>query len=205
MLNNTFYTSQMQSVWQVGAPPIGPDVNQNPIYWHSKPDYVSLLSEKFGTDLGDDCPENAPDLLAANGGKDSHQQTQPSRDGQVDSDAEAAADNDQSDCKLLENKARGRHQSQAASLRISKIEKILSSRTDLTKQQRRKLQSRKNTANFRERQKNTNKLKYFINYELDAIVNTVSHFLSLSISVKRTQHAYGHAKRRFTLTYTPCR
>ena len=75
---------------------------------------------------------------------------------------------------MLESKARGRHQSQAASLRISKIEKILSSRTDLTKQQRRKLQSRKNTANFRERQKNTIKLKHFINYELDAILNSVS-------------------------------
>ena len=75
---------------------------------------------------------------------------------------------------MLESKARGRHQSQAASLRISKIEKILSSRTDLTKQQRRKLQSRKNTANFRERQKNTIKLKHFINFELDAILNSVS-------------------------------
>lgn len=79
-----------------------------------------------------------------------------------------------SECDLLESKARGRHQSQAASLRISKIEKILSQRTDLTKQQRRKLQSRKNTANFRERQKNTNKLKHFINVELDAILNAVS-------------------------------
>ena len=59
-------------------------------------------------------------------------------------------------------------------LRISKIEKVLAKRKDLTQQQRRRLQSRKNTANFRERQKNTIKLKLFINYEIDAIVNSVS-------------------------------
>jgi hypothetical protein len=62
----------------------------------------------------------------------------------------------------------------ASSLRVSKIERILSSRDDLTRQQRRKLQSRKNTANFRERQKNQNELKNFLGYELDAIQNAVS-------------------------------
>ena len=53
---------------------------------------------------------------------------------QKDVDAEEGDRNDMSECELLESKARGRHQSQAASLRISKIEKILSQRSDLTKQ-----------------------------------------------------------------------
>ena len=53
---------------------------------------------------------------------------------QKDVDAEEMDRNDMSECELLESKARGRHQSQAASLRISKIEKILSQRSDLTKQ-----------------------------------------------------------------------
>ena len=53
---------------------------------------------------------------------------------QNDADAEEEDRNDMSECELLESKARGRHQSQAASLRISKIEKILSQRSDLTKQ-----------------------------------------------------------------------
>ena len=48
-------------------------------------------------------------------------------------DQVADEDNDLSECNLLESKARGRHQSLAATLRISKIEKILSTRTDLTK------------------------------------------------------------------------
>ena len=112
----------------------------NPIFWHSKPDYVSLLSEKFSTDLGDDCAENAPDLdLAAenfcNNSKVNNKNSIAAADAEAeDDDSDRDADNDLSECNLLESKARGRHQSQAASLRISKIEKILSSRTDLTKQ-----------------------------------------------------------------------
>ena len=54
---------------------------------------------------------------------------------------------------------RGRKHQQAASLRISKIEKILTTRTNLTKSERRSLQSRKNTANFRERKKRAKEIK----------------------------------------------
>ena len=61
--------------------------------------------------------------------------------GQAPVSAEPMSDDsdEMSEENLLMSKARGRHQSQAASLRISKIEKILSRRTDLTMMQRRKL------------------------------------------------------------------
>ena len=62
--------------------------------------------------------------------------------------------------------ARGRKQKQAACLRISKIEKVLATRSDLTKAERRALQSRKNTANFRERRKKELELKDFLNIEI---------------------------------------
>jgi hypothetical protein len=65
--------------------------------------------------------------------------------------------------------ARGRRMQQSACLRISKIEKVLATRSDLTKAERRALQSRKNTANFRERKKKASELKHFLNIELDAI------------------------------------
>ena len=63
--------------------------------------------------------------------------------------SESANSDDEELMNLLDSKVRGRHQSTASSLRIKQIEKLLSKRTDLTKQQRRKLQSRKNTAHFR--------------------------------------------------------
>ena len=121
----------MQSIWQANAPLPNHEMGQNPIFWHSKPDFVSLLSEKYGTDLGDDCAENAPDLQPAQNSPNSGRKEEFSKDAP---ESDKDADNDQSECNLLQSKARGRHQSQAASLRISKIEKILSSRTDLTKQ-----------------------------------------------------------------------
>ena len=90
--------------------------------------------------MGDDCAENAPDLnlapqnLCSNSKPNNKDNvaTTAAADAE-DDDSDHDAENDLSECNLLESKARGRHQSQAASLRISKIEKILSSRTDLTK------------------------------------------------------------------------
>ena len=84
--------------------------------------------------MGDDCAENAPDLNLApqNLCNKDNVATTTAADAEED-DSDHDAENDLSECNLLESKARGRHQSQAASLRISKIEKILSSRTDLTK------------------------------------------------------------------------
>ena len=94
--------------------------------------------------MGDDCAENAPDIaLSAENLQSKNNSDLNNKAKKLTTDAAAAdedeesvrdADNDLSECNLLESKARGRHQSQAASLRISKIEKILSSRTDLTKQ-----------------------------------------------------------------------
>ena len=69
MLNSAaYFPSSLHSIWHAHAPvlvthhPHGAN-HDNPIFWHSKPDYVTLLAEKFGADLGDDCAENAPDLL----------------------------------------------------------------------------------------------------------------------------------------------
>ena len=72
------------------------------------------------------------------------------------------------------SRKRSKQRFQEPGLCISRIEKVLSKRKDLTKQQRRRLQSRKNTANFRKRQKNSMKLKVFLNFEIDAIINQVS-------------------------------
>ena len=70
--------------------------------------------------------------------------------------------------------ARGRKLTEAACLRISKIEKVLASRDDLSKAERRSLRARKNTANFRERRKKAKELKYFLSVELDVVHNVVS-------------------------------
>ena len=42
------------------------DRKEGAMVWHSKPDYVSLLSDRFNNDLGDDCDDQAPDLLYSN-------------------------------------------------------------------------------------------------------------------------------------------
>lgn len=133
---------------------------------------MNLLTKKYNTDFAEEPAVAGKEQADAAGTNSQHaieNQGSGSSDGDNINDDEELSDSD-----LLESKARGRHQSEAATLRISKIEKILSKRTDLTRQQRRKLQSRKNTANFRERQRNSNKLKVFLTYELDAIINAVS-------------------------------
>jgi len=102
---------------------------------------VTLLSQKFNDkDLEEAAGVNSDEV------KDGGQWP----DDKVVEDSDNSS-HETSQVSLLENKVRGRHQSLNASLRISKIEKVLSTRSDLTRQQRRKLQSRKNTANFRER------------------------------------------------------
>lgn len=78
--------------------------------------------------------------------------------------------------------ARGRKLTEAACLRISRIEKVLANREDLTKAERRSLRARKNTANFRERRKKAAELKHFLNVELDAIQNAVSTVVWLPTS-----------------------
>lgn len=73
--------------------------------------------------------------------------------------------------------ARGRKLQEAACLRITRIEKVLATRTDLSMAERRSLRARKNTANFRERRKIAQELKHFHTVELDAILNYVSEVL----------------------------
>lgn len=72
----------------------------------------------------------------------------------------------ESDNEVIKSIKRGRHQQQDANLRIQKLERILCSRQDISLDVRRKLQSRKNTAIFRERQKNADKFDLFIRVEL---------------------------------------
>ena len=141
------------------------------------PDYLKLLADKYSTEFGYDC-----DLTAFEEQELLKKQAQTGQTGKAD--VVSDDDDEKSEDNLLMSKARGRHQSQAASLRISKIEKILSKRTDLTMVQRRKLQSRKNTAHFRERQKNSAKLKEFIHVELDMILEMVGKVTSKAASVK---------------------
>ena len=165
----------------------------NPLYWHQKPDFVNLISQKYSDEVLEAQLDNCQNSAGSSDSK-------ASAGGEISNSSGEMEDWEHSEAALLESKARGRHQSLAATLRISKIEKILSKRTDLTRQQRRKLQSRKNTANFRERQKNTNKLKVFINFELDIIINTVSARLVLKPGARST---WGTRGTTITVTSGP--
>ena len=87
--------------------------------------------------------------------------------------------------------ARGRKLQEAACLRITRIEKVLATRTDLSMAERRSLRARKNTANFRERRKIAQELKHFHTVELDAILNYVSEVLQFyNFGYKETFFTY---------------
>lgn len=88
------------------------------------------------------------------------------------------SDGDEDEESSVPSLARGRKLQEAACLRITRIEKVLASRTDLSMAERRSLRARKNTANFRERRKIANELKHFHSVELDAIMNCVSTHLN---------------------------
>lgn len=122
------------------------------IMFSAKPDYVGLLSQKFSSyDEEPEDPINASAAKKENG-----------------AESEESVDGDEADII-----SRSRKRQLATSLRISKIEKILATRNDLSKVERRSLQSRKNTANFRERRKRAAELKHFLNVELDLIQNAL--------------------------------
>ena len=110
-----------------------------------KTDYARLLSLKFSP--FDEKNSDSSDLYL---------------EREIQSSGKHISDNEEKS----EIMARGRKQKQAACLRISKIEKVLATRSDLTKAERRALQSRKNTANFRERRKKALELKHFLNIEI---------------------------------------
>jgi len=96
----------------------------------------------------------------------------------VQSNLEASnSDNDDEEESSVPSLARGRKLSEAACLRITRIEKVLATRNDLSIAERRSLRARKNTANFRERRKIAAELKHFHTVELDAILNCVSFCL----------------------------
>ena len=101
--------------------------NQSPLFWHSKPDFVNLLSHKYN-DAGEELSQDDVNQNEENSCDDG-KQDEPQDGADANED-----DHEASQVSLLESKARGRHQSQAASLRISKIETILATRKDLTRQ-----------------------------------------------------------------------
>ena len=130
------------------------------VLFNVSPDYSSLLSKKFSSSVEEqEILENArkecPKLQCY----------------ENEEDIQFSDDEEDNEVPSL---ARGRKLTEAACLRISKIEKVLANRDDLTKEERRSLRARKNTANFRERRKKAQELKYFINIELDVIQNAVS-------------------------------
>lgn len=141
------------------------------MHFNVKPDYASLLSKKFSSFLEAEAlePEEQP-VVATD------------QDKQKDSDQKAtkktnqddAASNSDEEEDSVPSLARGRKLSEAACLRITRIEKVLATRNDLSVAERRSLRARKNTANFRERRKIASELKQFQTVELDAILNTVS-------------------------------
>lgn len=78
------------------------------------------------------------------------------------------------DSLIIAQKGRGSRKNQASCLRIARLERALAVRKDLTQEERRSLRHRKNTANYRERQKAAFEQKYFMNFELDFVLNAVS-------------------------------
>ncbi len=84
------------------------------------------------------------------------------------------AETEEDDEIEIPEQARGRRLEEATSLRIRKIEHALNLRSDLSETERRLLRSRKNTASFRERKKQASQLKYFLDIELDLILEQVS-------------------------------
>ena len=90
-------------------------------------------------------------------------------------------------------------------LRVKKICKIMNTRNDLTVQQRRRLQSRKNTISCRERQKTASDHKHLMDFELDAIQNAVSTRPSSSGSpawcLPRPTTEQGSANCTFSLSF----
>ena len=143
---------------------------------------------KYTDDLPDDSELTLEELNAHAGYHNIAHSRDEKSSGNPSDDADAR--------NLLESKVRGRHQCTAASLRIKQIEQVLKKTNDLTKHQRRKLQSRKNTANFRERQQNSQKLKDFINVELDAIISQVR------LSVSNSCH-FSHFFNRVVVMMVP--
>ena len=70
-------------------------------------------------------------------------------------------------------------------LRVALITKQLSTRTDLTQKQRRALQSRKNTAMFRERRRQNEQWNYLFEVELDQALSQVCCKRNVKISTFR--------------------
>ena len=143
---------------------------------HEQVDFARLLSQRFGScekaHRHRDCSQSSDrsdqkNLCEGSSSNDSQMV------GNIKS-SRALEENYDSDNEVIESKVRGRHQQQDANLRIKNLERILTSRKDLTVSMRRKLQSRKNTAIFREKQKNARQLAIFLEYELDAIQKNVS-------------------------------
>jgi len=118
-----------------------------------KPDFFDLLKTKFSP-IED--TNSAPDLKIA-------PNLSPNNFGESSEEEQS-----ENDAQVFERKG-PRKQQQAVSLRVIKINKLLAKRSDLTKEERRLLQCRKNTATFRERRLRNAEQKHFFEIELDII------------------------------------
>lgn len=133
--------------------------------FNNKPDFAGLLSKKFGSTSTDELEELQELSLHATSSDDKKDKA----DGGDGTEKELSdGDNE------LIIMSKGHKGLQDVSLRVSKIERILETRTDLTRAQRRSLQSRKNTANFRERKRRAEEIRRFFTVEIDAVQNIVS-------------------------------
>ena len=126
-------------------------------------DFGQMLAQKFGSSKAGENSSSSDPSLSSKRPSCSGSQVLATLKGK------RVSENFDSDNEVIESKVRGRHQLQDPNLRIKKLERILTSRKDLPETMRRKLQSRKNTAICRLKQKNVNQLAEFLRYELDEV------------------------------------
>ena len=110
--------------------------NQKNAMFAPKPDYGKLISKKF-------CQIS-----------DSDQDNEDEKNGEILADNAIVSDSDSyNDDDNVRISSRGQKNLEAPVLRVARFERILASRSDLTKEERNSLRSRKNTAIFREHKK----------------------------------------------------
>lgn len=141
------------------------------VHFNVKPDYASLLSKKFSSFHDEVITKTEEDNHEAE--EITPRDENPADCNRSNPEEMSKSDDDDEDSSVP-SLARGRKLQEAACLRITRIEKVLATRTDLSMAERRSLRARKNTANFRERRKIASDLKHFHTIELDAILNYVS-------------------------------
>lgn len=134
------------------------------VHFNVKPDFAGLLSKKFSS-FNDEIAQDVDTMQLV-------EEIQPNDKNEEGKESvpDASKSESEDEESSVPSLARGRKLQEAACLRITRIEKVLATRTDLSMAERRSLRARKNTANFRERRKIANDLKHFHTIELDTIL-----------------------------------